>query len=752
MSNYIFLSKSRSKNKQTYISFGLKRALFYLPLGIFCLNATLFASEPKKDTEVEGLSTNLISGNTDLTIVQNAKAEAEVAQKQIQLAKEQIKEEKESLESDAVEASAKSGEMTTLETADVVREKLETLETKEELIETAESLVEEKTQAYESITQMIERKLELLDNRKLPAAAFESEIYRISQDIRRLDSSKETIQRKKYRNKQEIASLEKHLESQRLLIALKGSGEPALEQKLKTVEERRKAALEKQNFLVEQEKLIDLQKEVAGNYMKQLREERWNRLGAEIFLVSSFHMSKKEVEALFVIFFVLLFLSFFAKRFKHFLKTDHFFGSKKIAFFYSKFLVLMWLGFVAFLGASFLGFHAFAIFIGQKACYLMVVGLVFCVAYKLFKGVVRRYIFKDTQTEIKEEQEQSKIQHPYFELSLTIISWSLLAVFLYLFLQTLELHRDSFDLFLLGLNYPLTTVGDVAISLKRIIFFVLIIWLSGFISRVLANVLSNTLYPRFGLDESIQYTVSVGIKYLMVIVGAFIGLQVLGVKMTALTVFAGTVGIGIGFGLQDIAKNFISGLIVLIERPIKIGDYVVVGDLPGRVKAIKARSTIIDTFDNISVVVPNSEFMSQRVVNWSHSDRVIRVPVPVGVAYGSDVDLVKKILLAVAEKHNKVLKRPAPSVLFSEFGDSSLNFILHAWTREPENRFGLRSDLNAMIDSEFRKHNITIPFPQRDLHFKSTDIDLFQRDHQKEVTVPDKSENPTEDASKEDKK
>jgi small-conductance mechanosensitive channel len=243
-------------------------------------------------------------------------------------------------------------------------------------------------------------------------------------------------------------------------------------------------------------------------------------------------------------------------------------------------------------------------------------------------------------------------------------------------------------------------------------------------ANLLDGFLRKNVYERVHLDESVQYTFSVTIKYIMLIIGVMIGLAALGVELAALTVFAGTIGIGIGFGLQDIAKNFISGLVMLVERPVKVGDYIEVSGLPGKVKAIKARSTIVDTFDNISVIVPNAEFMNQQVINWSYSDKITRLKLPVGVAYGTDPELVKATLLDAAKSHPDVLKIPEPYVWFTEFGNSSLNFELYIWTNEPNNRFTLKSHINFEINKFFKAAGIKIPFPQRDIHFKSTDVPL----------------------------
>ena len=183
---------------------------------------------------------------------------------------------------------------------------------------------------------------------------------------------------------------------------------------------------------------------------------------------------------------------------------------------------------------------------------------------------------------------------------------------------------------------------------------------------------------------------------------------------------AGAVGIGIGFGLQSIANNFISGLVILFERPVKVGDRIQVGGVTGDVVRIGARATTVKTNDNIDIIVPNSEFISSQVINWSHSDREVRLHVPVGVSYSSNPEEVQKILLDVAAVQPGVLKSPAPEVLFTEFGDSSLNFELLVWTSEfiAKPNF-LHSELNFAIRAKFKECGVEIPFPQRDVHVRS---------------------------------
>ena len=199
----------------------------------------------------------------------------------------------------------------------------------------------------------------------------------------------------------------------------------------------------------------------------------------------------------------------------------------------------------------------------------------------------------------------------------------------------------------------------------------------------------------------------------------------MGIGLGALAVVFGVIGIGIGFGLQNIASNFISGFILLLERPIRKGDFVQVDDMVGEVKSISARATILETRDAVTVIVPNSEFISGRVINWTlGSDERVRSQVSVGVAYGSDVHLVRRLLLQVARAHPGVLKSPRPWVEMTSFGDSSLDFRLHIWTRRIRGLPALMSDLRQSVDIIFREHDVEIPFPQRDIHVRSTVIPL----------------------------
>ena len=266
------------------------------------------------------------------------------------------------------------------------------------------------------------------------------------------------------------------------------------------------------------------------------------------------------------------------------------------------------------------------------------------------------------------------------------------------------------------LEYSLT-LGGTKITLLGLIEIVLVIIAFLIVSRVLRKILKRRILPRFKLAEGAPFVILRLIHYVLVVIGLLLAINLVGIQMTSLAVIFGLLGVGIAFGLQNITSNFVSGLILLFERPVNVGDYIEVSGAMGRVQSINMRSTTVITRDNITLIVPNSSFIEGTVTNWSVGDPKIRINVPVGVAYGSDTELVKRLLLEVADNHPDVLKDPKPDVLFREFADSSLNFDLRIWILNPMGRFKTISDINYAVDAAFREHNITIPFPQRDVHF-----------------------------------
>lgn len=261
-----------------------------------------------------------------------------------------------------------------------------------------------------------------------------------------------------------------------------------------------------------------------------------------------------------------------------------------------------------------------------------------------------------------------------------------------------------------GIEFSLWSLFQLIASL------VILIYVSGKINRILVD----KILVRYRLDIGIRQSIGTIVRYIILTLGLYIIIQSAGIDLSAIGILAGALGVGIGFGLQNITNNFISGLIILFERPIKVGDRIEVGDTNGDVVNISARATTIITNDNISIIIPNSEFISSQVINWSHNDRMVRFRFPVGVSYQEDPEKVRQVLMKVMTEQKGVLKNPPPDVWFDEFGDSSLNFNLMVWTSDYVQRPEyLKSQLYYAIFKKFKENNVEIPFPQRDLHIKS---------------------------------
>jgi len=269
------------------------------------------------------------------------------------------------------------------------------------------------------------------------------------------------------------------------------------------------------------------------------------------------------------------------------------------------------------------------------------------------------------------------------------------------------------------LNIPLFESRGTPVTLWMVVYLVVLFVLLLWLTKKLKDWIVLTLLAKSRIDIGIRQATGSIVRYVFIAIGFIVILQTVGIDLSTVTVLAGALGIGIGFGLQTITNNLVSGLILLFARPIKIGDRIEVGQVTGDVVNISVRATTVITNDNIAIIIPNSEFISSKVTNWSYTTRDVRFNFPVGVSYREDPEVVRKLLLEVAASHPGVLKDLKPDVLFQEFGDSSLNFILRVWTREYTNRPGvLRSELNYAISRKFREHGIEIPYPQRDIHIK----------------------------------
>jgi small-conductance mechanosensitive channel len=268
------------------------------------------------------------------------------------------------------------------------------------------------------------------------------------------------------------------------------------------------------------------------------------------------------------------------------------------------------------------------------------------------------------------------------------------------------------------------TLGTASFSLDLVVIFFAVIFFSYFTAQFLRIILEEDVLIRLPLSKGLPHTIAMAVKYILIVAGFLLALNAAGIPMDKLTIILGAFSVGIGFGLQNIFSNMVSGLILLFERPIQLGDTVQVGQLTGDVKSIDLRSSNIRTFDGAEVIVPNGQLISNEVINWTLSDKKRRLEVEVGVAYDSDPELVRRLFMDILTTHPKVLQDPEPLVFFSSFGDSALDFVLVFWIADYSEGRIIKSDVHFKIFSILKENNITIPFPQRDVHIHTEKSEL----------------------------
>jgi len=268
-------------------------------------------------------------------------------------------------------------------------------------------------------------------------------------------------------------------------------------------------------------------------------------------------------------------------------------------------------------------------------------------------------------------------------------------------------------------EYHLFTVGDdQKIRVHQIVVALLVLLVGFWLSRRMARIAARRLMRHSRLDANTALLIQRVINYTALATIVVLALDMVGVPITAFAFLGGALAIGLGFGAQNVLNNFISGLILMVERPIRLNDLVEIGQDVGRVEVIGARSTRIRRTDGIDILVPNSKLLEENVTNWTHSDNRIRTKVIVGVAYGSPTQTVTKLLEQATVQHERVLSKPKPIVIFDEFGDNALIFEVYFWgeIEAPMDLKRLKSDVRVAIDKAFREADITISFPQRDVH------------------------------------
>jgi small-conductance mechanosensitive channel len=268
------------------------------------------------------------------------------------------------------------------------------------------------------------------------------------------------------------------------------------------------------------------------------------------------------------------------------------------------------------------------------------------------------------------------------------------------------------------LNQPYR-IGNLTVSLTGLVLGLAVFLFALALSRTIRSIIQHRIAKRAHIDPGIQYTIMRLTHYVLVTLGILYGIKTaFNVDLTSIAVVFTALSVGIGFGLQYLAADVASGFILLFERPVRVGDHITIGEDEGDVQSINLRTTVVQTADRISIIVPNSKLVSQRLINWSYGDPRSRVAIPIGVSYDSDVDLVKDTLLEAAKDVENVLTDPAPSVQFLKFGDSSLDFRLLVWTARPRIHGQIQSDINFRIERLFRQRGIEVPYPQREFRLR----------------------------------
>ena len=275
---------------------------------------------------------------------------------------------------------------------------------------------------------------------------------------------------------------------------------------------------------------------------------------------------------------------------------------------------------------------------------------------------------------------------------------------------------------LLALDFNL---GSNRISVGLVIASAGILYGSVLLSRIAQKILMGEVLAKRRIEAGVRVSIARLVHYALIFIGFLVALLALGFEFTKLTIMLSALGVGIGFGLQGVVNNFVSGLILLFERPVRVGDYIEFDGKWAEIKKIGLRATIVQTFDQADVIIPNADLVANQVINWTLSNRRVRLIIPVGVAYGSDIALVMETLLACTKENSMVAEVPAAQVLYLNFGESSLEFELRLWVLDADNRLVVSSELHQEIDRRFREAKIEIAFPQQDLHLRSMDESIM---------------------------
>jgi potassium-dependent mechanosensitive channel len=368
--------------------------------------------------------------------------------------------------------------------------------------------------------------------------------------------------------------------------------------------------------------------------------------------------------------------------------------------------------------ADLLGFENLSFYVSQAAAGSVLAAAVLWFLWLIGETIIRHLLHPEAGRALNRYPDRAELIQRIYHLSRWVLSVVLGVIVVVVSLQFWGIAPQQVAWAFQWVTWG-PTLGSVKLTTLSILGVCLAIYLGFFFSRVIRGLMLIHIFPRTALDTGVRYTISTTLHYVILILAGMIALNVLGFPLTNLALVAGALGVGIGFGLQNIVNNFISGLILLFERPIKVGDTLVIDGQWGTVKEIRVRSTIFETSDRYILIIPNSELVSNKVLNWTHYGAGInRLTLQVGVSYGSDVRQVTELLTQICRANPRVVAAPPPQIYFAVYGDSSLDFTIWVFVRTPDDRIPATHELNSAIFEAFREHGIEIPFPQRDLHIK----------------------------------
>ncbi|MHC1744528.1 MAG: mechanosensitive ion channel domain-containing protein [Syntrophobacteraceae bacterium] len=366
-----------------------------------------------------------------------------------------------------------------------------------------------------------------------------------------------------------------------------------------------------------------------------------------------------------------------------------------------------------------LGFKFLSEYVAQGTCLTMIILALAWILGEIAHAIVRLTLHPETGAVAHRISEQKLLLSKTYRALTRVLACALFGAAMLITLSAWGITAEHWVWAFKWLNWGFS-VGPVRLTPLNIGLTVLVLYLGWWLSRAFRNFLEVKYFPSKGWDTGIQYTVSMTTHYVMLVVTALIAMNTLGMSFANLALMAGGLGVGIGFGLQNIVSNFLSGLILLFERPIKVGDMLVIDGQWGMVKEIRVRSTIFQTFDRYFLIIPNSELISGKILNWTYSGWGInRLTLKVGVSYGSDPRIVTRLIEEACQANPRVVKDPPPQIYFEAYGDSALNFNIWVHLATPGDRIPATHELNSAIFEVFQKHGIEIPFPQRDVRVRS---------------------------------